>query len=69
MRIEVLDTNVISLDGQHYHGWPTVARLTGGRLAVVCSGGREEHVCPFGRVDLYVSDDYGQSWRWPRTTG
>jgi hypothetical protein len=66
-RIEVLDTKVISLDAQHYHGWPTVARLTSGRLAVVCSGGREEHVCPFGRVDLYVSDDNGQSWGWPRT--
>jgi len=67
VRIEVLDTMVISLDTQHYHGWPTVARLTNGRLAVVCSGGREEHVCPFGRVDLYVSDDNGQSWGWPRT--
>ena len=67
VHIEVLDTKVISLDTQHYHGWPTVARLTSGRLAVVCSGGREEHVCPFGRVDLYVSDDNGQSWGWPRT--
>ena len=66
-RADVSDTRVISLDAQHYHGWPTAARLRSGRLLVVCSGGREEHVCPFGRVDLYVSDDDGQSWGWPRT--
>jgi hypothetical protein len=66
-RIDVLETTVISLDTQHYHGWPTVTRLKSGRLLVVCSGGREGHVCPFGRVDLYVSDDEGRSWGWPRT--
>jgi hypothetical protein len=67
VRIDVLETKVISLDAQHYHGWPTVARLASGRLLVVCSGGREDHVCPFGRVDLYASDDDGRTWGWPRT--
>jgi len=33
-----------------YHGWPTVARLQDGRLAVVGSGKRTSHVDPFGRV-------------------
>ena len=66
-RAHILDTRVISLDAQHYHGWPTVTRLKSGRLLVVCSGGREEHVCPFGRVDLCASDDDGRSWGWPRT--
>lgn len=66
-RIDVLETKVISLDAQHYHGWPTMTRLRSGRLLVVCSAGREEHVCPFGRVDLYASDDDGRTWSWPRT--
>jgi len=34
---------------------------------VVCSGGREEHVCPFGRVELIRSRDEGRTWTWPRT--
>jgi hypothetical protein len=49
----------------HYHGWPTIARRQSGELLLVCSGGREAHVCPFGRVDLMRSHDDGQSWTWP----
>lgn len=65
--LTVLETRVISLDAQHYHGWPTVARRKNGQLLLVCSGGREQHVCPFGRVDLFISNDSGQTWGWPRT--
>ena len=63
---EVLDTRVISYEPQYYHGWPTVARRSNGQLLVVCSGGRESHVCPFGRVELMVSSDNGQNWSWPQ---
>lgn len=66
-RAALLDTSVISLDDRHYHGWPTVARRKNGQLVAVCSGGREQHVCPFGRVDLFVSNDSGRTWSWPRT--
>ena len=66
-RIEVLETTIISPDAQHYHGWPTMTRLPAGQLLLVCSGGREAHVCPFGRVDMFVSNDDGKSWSWPRT--
>jgi len=62
----VLDTRVISLDAQYYHG-PTLARRKNGELLVVCSGGREGHICPFGRVDMMVSHDDGASWQWPQT--
>ena len=65
--VTILDTRVISADVQHYHGWPTLARRANGQLLVACSGGREEHVCPFGRVDLFVSNDNGNTWGWPRT--
>jgi hypothetical protein len=45
-----------------YFGWPTVARMDDGRLVVVSSGLRSEHVCPFGKTVLHESRDDGQSW-------
>jgi hypothetical protein len=65
-RMTILDTRVISLDGAQYHGWPTLARRRNGQLLLAYSGGRETHVCPFGRVELIVSNDDGKSWGWPR---
>ncbi len=49
----------------YYHGWATVATRRNGELLVVCSGGREAHVCPFGRVELMRSRDGGRTWSWP----
>jgi hypothetical protein len=63
---KVIDTKVVSLDAQHYHGWPTLTRRKNGQLLLVCSGGREDHVCPFGRVEMMTSSDDGQTWGWPR---
>jgi len=63
----IIDTKVISQEPQYYHGWPTIARRQDGTLLVVCSGGRQKHVCPFGRVELIVSRDDGAKWSWPRT--
>jgi len=64
--IEVLETRVTSRQPQNYHGWPTVARRRNGQLLLVCSGSREQHVCPFGRVELMVSSDQGKTWGWPQ---
>ena len=47
-------------------GRPTVTRRRNGQLALVYSGGREQHVCPFGRVELMVSSDDGANWSWPQ---
>jgi hypothetical protein len=66
-KIEVLDLRTISLQPQYYIGWPTLARRTNGDLILVYSGGREAHVCPFGRVDMMVSHDSGETWQWPQT--
>ncbi len=63
----VEETRVISPTPKLYCGWPTLARRSNGKLIVVWSGGREAHVCPFGRVDMMTSDDEGQTWTWPRT--
>lgn len=62
----VSDRKVISQLPAFYHGWPTLVRRKNGDLLLVCSGGRESHVCPFGRVDLMRSTDGGATWSYPR---
>jgi hypothetical protein len=62
---EIRSLEVISKQPDLYHGWPTVARRRNGELLLVCSGGREDHVCPFGRVELMRSRDGGRTWSWP----
>lgn len=57
---------IISPDRAYYHGWPTLALRANGHLVVVWSGGRESHVCPFGRIEMMVSRDQGETWSWPR---
>lgn len=64
---KVHDLSVISKTPGLYCGWPTLTRRADGELLVVWSGGREQHVCPFGRVDMMRSRDNGQTWTWPRT--
>jgi len=56
---------VISVQPDYYHGWPTVALRRNGELLIAYSGGREAHVCPFGRVELIRSEDEGRTWTWP----
>lgn len=62
----ILETQVISQEPQYYDGWPTVARRKNGELLLVYSGGREGHICPFGRVEMMRSHDEGKTWGWPR---
>ncbi len=66
-RARVEGITIISQQPQRYHGWPTLARRRNGQLLLVCSGGREAHVCPFGRVELMRSHDNGTTWTWPQT--
>ena len=66
-RARVSDIRTISLQPEFYHGWPTLIRSRAGALLLVYSGGRESHVCPFGRVDLMRSHDDGKTWSWPET--
>ena len=63
---KIESVTVISMRPHLYHGWPTVARRRNGELLVVCSGGREGHVCPYGWVELMRSKDEGRTWSWPR---
>lgn len=45
--------------------WPSIARLADGRLIVVSSGFRLQHVCPFGCVAAALSSDDGKTWSEP----
>jgi hypothetical protein len=56
---------LISQQPEFYDGWPTLARRKTGELLLVYSGGRESHICPFGRVELMRSSDEGANWSWP----
>ena len=63
---KILETRVISWKPPLYHGWPTLARKRDGELLLAFSGGREKHVCPFGRVEWMRSKDNGIHWGWPQ---
>ncbi len=65
--VEVAKPEVIDASVGHYSGWPTLAKRSNGQLVLVASGTRESHVCPFGSVQLYRSNDQGQSWLLPQT--
>jgi hypothetical protein len=49
----------------HYFAWPTVARLQNGKIAVVASGFRCRHICPFGKTIISYSLDNGESYTLP----
>ena len=57
---------IISNQPDLYHGWPTLARRRNGELLLAYSGGREAHVCPFGRLEMIRSSDEGRTWSWPQ---
>jgi len=48
-----------------YNAWSTVCRDEKGRLYVAWSGERVQHVCPFGKNLMSVSDDGGETWSRP----
>ena len=49
----------------NYFGWPTAARLQNGKIAVVASGFRCRHICPFGKTVISYSDDGGETYTQP----
>ena len=48
-----------------YNAWSTVCRDKNGRLYAAWSGERVQHVCPFGKNLMSVSDDGGETWSCP----
>lgn len=64
-RFTVIDVKTITPPG-NYNGWGTIALRSSGEIVAAWSGGRLQHVCPFGRVEYMVSRDGGVTWSWPR---
>ena len=64
--IEVLEAARTILENPegpgNYFGWPSIARLQNGKLAVVCSGFRRGHICPFGQAVMMTSIDGGLTY-------
>ena len=61
-----LQTVMSNPDSKHnYFGWPTIARLKNGKLAVTASGFRLRHVCPFGKMVISYSEDEGEHFTPP----
>lgn len=48
-----------------YFAWPSVTKLQDGRLAMVASGFRYAHICPFGKTVICYSEDEGKTWSRP----
>ena len=48
-----------------YFAWPSITRLPDGALAMVTSGFRLRHVCPFGKSVICYSHDEGETWTPP----
>ena len=69
MKIEIRETRVICNNPDNpkngYFGWPSVERLKNGRLAMVASGFRMAHVCPFGKGIICYSENEGKTWTRP----
>ena len=69
MRIRFLGEPTVVQDNplspHNYFAWPSIAKLQDGRIAVVSSGFRLGHTCPFGKVVISFSDDNGKTYSRP----
>ncbi len=62
---EILSKQVICKEPGRYIGWPTIARTRTGELLIVFSGDRDEHICPWGKMEMVRSADNGKTWTEP----
>jgi hypothetical protein len=69
MNLQIKETKVICSNPtnprHNYFAWPSITRLHDGRLAMVASGFRMKHVCPFGKAIIAYSSDEGKTWTRP----
>ena len=68
MKVKVVSKRIIweTIDSLHnYAGWPSVARLQNGKLALTASAFRLNHICPFGKCVISYSEDEGKTWTLP----
>ena len=69
MKITKIGESRVILENKYskhsFFAWPTVARLKDGRIAVVASGYRLRHICPFGKTVISYSEDNGETYTRP----
>ena len=69
MHIRLLGKPTVAQDNpmslHNYFAWPSIAKLQNGTIAVVSSGYRREHLCPFGKAVISYSDDSGKTYTRP----
>jgi len=59
------EISVICKQEGRYIGWPTICRRSNGELLAAFSGDRDQHVCPWGKVQVVRSADDGKTWTKP----
>ena len=45
--------------------WPTIVRTRADELIIVFSGDRDDHICPWGKMEMVRSTDDGETWTEP----
>lgn len=55
------------VETDRYIGWPSAIRTAKGETIAVYSGDRDQHICPFGKVQMIRSADDGETWTKPVT--
>lgn len=69
MNIELIGKHRVIMNSPfgkfNYFAWPSIGKLPSGKLAIVASGFRYEHVCPFGKAVIAYSEDEGESYTCP----
>jgi len=69
MKITQIGSPEIVMQNPHsrhnYFGWPTATRLQNGKIAVVASGFRLGHLCPFGKTVISYSENEGKTYSAP----
>jgi sialidase-1 len=64
---KLISDQVICKEPGRYIGWPTVVKTKDNVLLASFSGDRDQHVCPFGKLQLIKSMDFGKNWTAPVT--
>lgn len=69
MKIKKVNLPTVVMNNSHgkanYFGWPSITKLQNGTIAVVASGYRYAHVCPFGKAVISYSYDNGKTYTLP----
>lgn len=69
MKIKKIGASTIVMSNPYgkanYFGWPSVTKLQNGKIAVVASGYRYGHICPFGKAVISYSENEGETYTAP----